>query len=401
MNLRTLLFWPHLVIGVLAGGVILLMSVTGVLLTYERQMVAWSNGHLRSEAPAAGGSRLSMERLLTNLQRSHPDVRPVTITVGAEFDAPVIIGLGTQRDIYVDAYSGRVLGEGNPRVRSVMSTLRSWHRWLAAEGDARMTARAITGWSNVLFALLVLSGVYLWFPRHWSWAHVRPVLFFGSRTGKARDFNWHNVIGIWSAVPLFVVVVSAIPISFPWGNALVYKAVGDEPPAARGRGPGPAGEAARTGEHPRGAGPERVAASGSVRPFVVTGLDARLERAEAAWRTITFRPSPSPGGPMDFAIDTGDGGQPQHRSTLTVGADGHVLSHQHFADQSPGRQIRSIMRFAHTGEVLGIPGQTVAGVVSAGGAVLVWTGIALALRRGLAWRHRRRTAYRTAARPAA
>src|SRR3712207_8450966 len=44
-------------------------------------------------------------------------------------------------------------------------------------------------------------------------------------------------------------------------------------------------------------------------------------------------------------------------------------------------RIRNTMRFAHTGEVLGIPGQTVAGIVSAGGAVLVWTGLALAWRR--------------------
>ena len=49
------------------------------------------------------------------------------------------------------------------------------------------------------------------------------------------------------------------------------------------------------------------------------------------------------------------------------------------------------MRFAHTGEVLGLAGQTVAGVVSAGGVVLVWTGIALALRRFLAWIKRRRS----------
>jgi uncharacterized iron-regulated membrane protein len=46
------------------------------------------------------------------------------------------------------------------------------------------------------------------------------------------------------------------------------------------------------------------------------------------------------------------------------------------------------MRFAHTGEVLGIPGQTVAGVVTAGGSVLVWTGLALAWRRFRAWRRR-------------
>ena len=49
------------------------------------------------------------------------------------------------------------------------------------------------------------------------------------------------------------------------------------------------------------------------------------------------------------------------------------------------------MRFAHTGEVLGLAGQTVAGLVSAGGVVLVWTGIALALRRFLAWIKRRRS----------
>jgi uncharacterized iron-regulated membrane protein len=65
------------------------------------------------------------------------------------------------------------------------------------------------------------------------------------------------------------------------------------------------------------------------------------------------------------------------------------VSEESFADLTPGRRIRNVMRFAHTGEVLGIPGQTIAGVVSAGGAVLVWTGFALAWRRFRAWLRRR------------
>ncbi len=56
------------------------------------------------------------------------------------------------------------------------------------------------------------------------------------------------------------------------------------------------------------------------------------------------------------------------------------------------------MRFAHTGEVLGIPGQTIAGLVTFGGAVLVWTGIALALRRFRAWLRRRRRPCRSSPR---
>ena len=47
------------------------------------------------------------------------------------------------------------------------------------------------------------------------------------------------------------------------------------------------------------------------------------------------------------------------------------------------------MRFGHTGEVFGVPGQILAGLASAGGCVLVWTGFALAWRRFTAWRARR------------
>jgi hypothetical protein len=50
-----------------------------------------------------------------------------------------------------------------------------------------------------------------------------------------------------------------------------------------------------------------------------------------------------------------------------------------------------VLRFAHTGEVAGIAGQTLAGVVSAGASVLVYTGLALTWRRFRAWQARRRS----------
>jgi uncharacterized iron-regulated membrane protein len=50
-----------------------------------------------------------------------------------------------------------------------------------------------------------------------------------------------------------------------------------------------------------------------------------------------------------------------------------------------------MLRFAHTGEYWGLPGQTIAGLASAVACVLVWTGLALAWRRFVAWRARPRT----------
>jgi uncharacterized iron-regulated membrane protein len=123
----------------------------------------------------------------------------------------------------------------------------------------------------------------------------------------------------------------------------------------------------------------------------LTPLLARAKQQEADWRTINLRLPTSPDAPVVFAIDRGDGGQPHLRSTLTLTRAGQVVSYENFESLSTGRRIRNVMRFAHTGEVLGLAGQTVAGLVSAGGVVLVWTGIALALRRFVACARRRRS----------
>jgi hypothetical protein len=49
------------------------------------------------------------------------------------------------------------------------------------------------------------------------------------------------------------------------------------------------------------------------------------------------------------------------------------------------------MRFVHTGEYYGMAGQAIAGIASLGGALLVWTGIALSYRRFRAWLARGRS----------
>ena len=55
--LRTVLFWLHLSAGVVAGALIMVMSVTGVLLTYEKQIVAWSDRGYRAAPPSAEAPR--------------------------------------------------------------------------------------------------------------------------------------------------------------------------------------------------------------------------------------------------------------------------------------------------------------------------------------------------------
>jgi uncharacterized iron-regulated membrane protein len=409
MSLRSVLFWVHLTCGAVAGVIILLMSVTGVLLTYQRQMTAWFDMRsYRSARPSPGAAHLPIERLVAGVAALNGGDAPMTVTLRADPAAPASVVVG-QKTLFVNPYTGGVLGEGAPEVRAFFRRVTDWHRWLGSSTEHRATARAITGAANLAFLVIVISGPFLWWPKRLTRTQVRNIAWF--RTGlspKARDFNWHNTLGIWSAIPLVVVVGSGVVMSYPWANNLVYRAAGEQPPAPNAggqrvgegrRGEGPdgrgGGRADGRGGH-AGGGPiqrEEPAVAAVAETPAIDRLIARAAAERPAWRTIAVRwPVPSR-GLITLTVDEGDGGQPQKRGTLTLDpTTGSVVRWEGQAELSPGRRARSWLRFAHTGEVYGITGQTVAGLASLAGAVLVWTGLALAFRRCLAWRQRKRVA---------
>jgi uncharacterized iron-regulated membrane protein len=376
-RLRKIIFWCHLPVGVIGGVVILTMCVTGVLLAYEKQITLWADTHaFKSAPPSAEARHLPVATLVENARNSR-GATPASITLRSDRSAPAEIGFGRETTpLFVNPYNGRVLGEGSQSVRSFFRTVTDWHRWLGAKGDNRNVARAITGACNLGFLFLVMSGFYLWWPRNWNLKSVRNVVWF--RRGlpaKARDFNWHNTIGFWSAVPLFIVVLSAVVISYTWAGNLVYRIVGETPPA------------------PRANQPNANAGAGKDAAVTFNDLDTAWLRAEqqvGGWRSISLPLPNSNASQLTFNIDSGTGGQPQKRAQLVLDrATGNVVRWEPFSSYTRGRQLRSILRFAHTGEVLGLAGQTIAGAVSVGGAVLVLTGLGLALRRCFAWLQKR------------
>ncbi len=376
---RRILFWTHLVGGLLAAMLILLMSVTGVLLTYEKQMIAWADREFRLPAVPANASRLPLGALVAKATEAGKPA-PSGIVVERDPAMPVALQYGRNPLVYMDPYSGVVLGEGRQEMRAFMSSMREWHRWMAVSGEGRADARAITGAANVVFLFLVITGMYLWWPRSLTWNHLRPVLWFrGGLRGKARDFNWHNAAGFWCAIPLFFVVFSAVFISYPWASKWLVETF-DGPSTPVAGGPGPARPA--TGQ------------SGDALKAWPPGLDGGFVHATnrmADWRTITVALPRAAGEPLGFSIARGTGGQPQHRGTLNVAQEsGEVIGWEPFESMSAGRRARLWMRFVHTGEYYGVLGQTIAGIASAGGVLLVYTGVALSVRRFLAWRARRR-----------
>lgn len=377
MKLRTIVFWVHLSAGVSAGLVIFIMSVTGALLAFQPQILNIVERGVRRVEPRPGAARLGAQAIVQAAAAAKPGAQPATLTLDADARAAALVSFGTAGNVYIDPYSGAVLGHGSERARAVFRTLTDWHRWLGRSGPARATARSITGASNLLFLGLAMSGLFLWWPRQWTRARLRAVAMIDPRLrGKARDFNWHNAIGFWSAPVLIVLTLTGVVISYPWAGNLVYRMSGSPVP------PRP-GSAAAAPQMTANAHSAQVAPQ---LPDSLNILQARAAATMPTWRSMALRLPARPSGPVSVTMTDASHWNRFARSQLTLdGATGDVVRWEPYAASSPGQKVRGWMRFAHTGELGGIAGQAVAGLASAGGAFLVVTGLGLALRRCAAW----------------
>jgi len=371
MPFRKIVFWIHLPVGIAAGAVILMMSVTGVFLTYQKRMTEWADREYWV-APAVENQRALPSEFLAGAQAYDAEAKVRRIIVYSGPEAPIAADLGAGRILYMDPSTAEVRGESTTRMRAFFGAVVRWHRWFNITGEGRANARAITGWSNVAFLFMVLSGLYLWFPRRFKWQNFKPILLYNPKAkNKARDFNWHHVFGFWMAIPLALVIASATVISFPWASDLAYRVNGESPPQRRASTP-PSQAAASV--VPEASSPVFEAA------ILNTALAAAMTEVDD-WRVIrAFLPEDT--APLRIDVERGWGGEPQKRHTLTFDAvTGVETSNVTFQDQSRGRRLRTFMRFAHTGEFFGIRGQTLAGLASLVGVLLVWSGFALSWRR--------------------
>jgi uncharacterized iron-regulated membrane protein len=386
------------------------MSVTGALLTFQQGVLrAVERSQRYVDAPQPAVPRAPLDTVLANVRHAFPGVEPATLTVEADPRSTVAIGLGQAGTAFVHPYTGEVLGQGSPRVRGFYRSVTNWHRYLAMSGERRATGRAITGACNAAFLLLAVSGLYLWWPRQWTRRHLAPVTWFRrGQHGRARDFNWHNVIGLWCAPVLIVLTASGMVISYPWASNLLYRVTGSPLPAAPAGAPGqgrqalpapgqPSREAGSAGSVAnREGGPgdrepsgRRPSGAASGPPAPLDGLLEAAARQVPTWSMLALRLPARAGVPTAVTITDGAHWNRFARSTLTLDSrTGASLKWEPYAGTSAGQKLRGWLRFAHTGELGGPAGDAVAGLASVGGGFLVWTGLALSLRRFAAWRAR-------------
>ena len=365
--IRTVLFRLHLSVALAIGLLIVTMAVTGVVLACEDAVMSLAERRrsvaVREDAPRLSPDEIVQAAVVWGAQSGDP-FTATSIEYRDRPGAAVQVHAGRDRRVFVDPWTGEVVGEGFPLLEGFFEGVRGWHRWLGASEGGVRRGRTVTGAANVAFLFLLLTGPLLWMPRRITRRSLTENLFFrrGVR-GPARQLNWHYVVGIWSVLPLVAISATGVVMSYPAVGDRVYPVVG-------ALLPGGGGNAGRdVGEGGEGGGEN--------------GLAHALAAAEAqlpGWRSIVLTLPRPDDAEVRVDVRTGRTGQPQKASVLTVGRGaGAVVSVESFRDETPGHRAQEFLRYAHTGEYWGLAGQALAGLFALGAVTMAWTGFSVAL----------------------
>src|SRR5262245_52180020 len=117
MKLRKLIFWLHLAAGVFAGIVVFLMSITGLALTYQKQMTEWADRSYWPAASPVSERRLPVADLISKAIEVQPEGKPASITFYSDPAAPVVIAAPPAQNVFVNPYSGAATVGGPTAMR--------------------------------------------------------------------------------------------------------------------------------------------------------------------------------------------------------------------------------------------------------------------------------------------
>jgi uncharacterized iron-regulated membrane protein len=333
---RPVLLQLHWFLGLTAGLVLMLVGVTGGILSIEDEVTGLMSPGIVT-VPVREGLRLTPDALVARLRDEAPG-RRVTLMVlhGAADEAAQVRladGPGRGTETYVDPYDGRVLGPA--RGEAFFATVRRLHRWLLLPGNGDGWGRTLTGAAALAMVYLALSGLYLRWPkgrRDWRiW--LKPAL---ARRGRALYWSLHAVLGTWMLVLYLVMALTGLWWSYGWYRDGVTALLTGRPAAsapARGMG-------------------KRDGAPAPLDPAFAAFTAATNGR----YATASLAPARE-GETIRIRAVAPDAAHAQARDEWRFHADGTLESRDLYAERPLGARLTGSMLALHEGRFFGLAGR--------------------------------------------
>ena len=343
MTARKLFKKLHLWLSLPFGLIIMTTCLTGALLVFEKEITELVR-HDSYTIPVRKTGRLSLQSLLERVASETPDsVQITSVTIPISPNRAYTVGLSKPRraGVLVDPYTGKIVGQSGRL--PFFTTVRELHRWLLdsmkPDSEGIFWGRVIVGTSTLLFVFILLTGLFLWWPKKLKGVGKR--LKISLRQGRQRLFtDLHTVGGVYVFVLLLAMAMTGLTWSFEWYRTGFYKVFGAEMAEAGKGDKGPKKDKRKDVPREEGTEQAKLPASYIYWEEVVSYV---IEVSEADYTEITVK---------DGEVEVPLAGLGNIRATDSFRFDkktGQVTEYKAYREVKRDKKLRGWIYSIHTG----------------------------------------------------
>lgn len=319
----------HLWLGLASSLILFLICLSGTVLTFQHEIEELLNPEIYHITTSASHQVLPVDDLIQQLE-THSQGKVASFVIPKESTRSYLFNVKMRPEdrrgkaLYVNPYTGEVLNDSEPKGGGIFFFFFRLHRWLLLDTEI---GRPIVGIATLIFSFLLMSGLYLWWPK--SRTHLKNSLKI-KLTGNWKRLNYdlHNSLGFYAVGFLLIMSLTGLFWSFEWyrniGSTILLTKVFD-----------------------RGATAEVVPAATKL------SLSQLLESFPFSGKKLVMLPTRETLPVTILAVNEG---------LFTVNStdkyemdpySGKVLKHEKFSDKTFGQKIAALIKPLHTGEFMG------------------------------------------------
>jgi uncharacterized iron-regulated membrane protein len=211
----------HLWLGLASGLVVFIVSITGCLFVFEKEIRDFTQKELRCVTPHPNTPFVSVTQVEQAVKQQYPDALIKQVRLFSAGDRAWQVQIQNDEAIAINPYTAAVIKKYSRH--DWLHTVEKIHTSLLLGETGKWIIRI-----NVLiFLALLITGIILWWPRNKARRKQSfKVKWDGSP--KRVNYDFHNVFGFYSSVILLLIVLTGIYMSFDWMKQATYAITGSE-----------------------------------------------------------------------------------------------------------------------------------------------------------------------------
>lgn len=248
-KINNIITWLHLWLGLISGIVVLILGITGCLYTFQTEITNYvHNKELFIASPSSSQHALPLHILKEKAQAAlgkdfqinyiycynnpHKAWEFLAYRPGNQ-DAITFPGsVDYYRSAFVNPYTGQVTGQINYMHNFfIIVKYIHWSLFLSTK-----YGQPVTGWATLIFVISLITGFIMWFPKRWNKAEKNKAFTVKWKaTWKRLNHDLHNVLGFYVVVMALILALTGMVYSFTWFQSAVYAAgsLSVNPPAMK------------------------------------------------------------------------------------------------------------------------------------------------------------------------